>query len=146
MTLIEFMLRDGPRRPTVGIGLTAQANHELKVGDQAASLAVPMADPRLEPVGYYRTSKLQVVGRAVGDQRPAPPWLTVPPPLPATAAIDSSLDPRGPSGYPRRERRTHREQRTWHSGRTRIGSSHRVVGFVKLSPQPMVRHQPDRCP
>lgn len=39
-------------------------------------------DPRLEPVRYYPTSKLRVVGRATGDQRSPPPWLGVPPSLP----------------------------------------------------------------
>jgi len=64
---------------SVGIGPTVLAKHELMAGDHGAGLAVPVPDPRLEPVGCYRTSKLRVIGRAPGDPHPQPPRLGLPP-------------------------------------------------------------------
>jgi len=49
------------------------------VGDLVSGISEPVADPRLEPVGYYRTSKLKVLKRAAASTTPAPPWLGSPP-------------------------------------------------------------------
>jgi hypothetical protein len=66
---------------SVGIGPTAQARHEFEAGDRVSGLAVPVTDPRLEPVEFYRTSRLRVIARAADERPAAPPWLGVPPAL-----------------------------------------------------------------
>jgi len=65
----------------VGVGREAQAKHAFRVGDLVSGMSEPVADPRLEPVGYYKTSKLKVLKRAAASTTPAPPWLGSPPDL-----------------------------------------------------------------
>jgi len=67
---------------SVGIGKAAQAKLELQVGDVVSGLAIPVADPRHEPVDLYRSSRLRVAERASGAVPPSPPLMGVPPALP----------------------------------------------------------------
>ncbi len=63
----------------VGVGKTAHEKHGFQVGQQATGLAEPVANPKLEPVDFYKASAIRVEG----GQTPAelPPWHGVPPPL-----------------------------------------------------------------
>ena len=71
---------DEEREFSVGIGKAAQAKHQFQVGDELSGEAVPVADPRREPVEFYRVSKLKVLTRGSCADTP-PPWLGVPPDL-----------------------------------------------------------------
>ena len=69
------------REFSVGIGKVAQAKHQLQVGDEVSGEAVPVADPRREPVEFYRASKLRLLVRATATDVTPPPWHDVPPDL-----------------------------------------------------------------
>jgi len=72
---------DGVERDfSVGIGKAAQAKHQFRVGDEVSGECLPVADERLEPVEFYRVSKLKKIGHADNQASP-PPWETVPPEL-----------------------------------------------------------------
>jgi hypothetical protein len=66
----------------VGIGAGAQAKHQLQAGDAVSGDALPVADPRLETVEFYKVSNLKVTERAKGTQMQPPPWRGVPQSLP----------------------------------------------------------------
>ncbi len=68
------------REFSVGIGKAAQAKHAFRVGDRVAGEAEPVADPRLEPVEFYKVAKLKVLARAPTASA-GPPWTTAPPAL-----------------------------------------------------------------
>ncbi|MGB7461401.1 MAG: hypothetical protein WBW14_00770, partial [Candidatus Acidiferrum sp.] len=44
----------------VGVGEGAQAKHQFQVGDTVSGEALPVADPRLEIVEFYKVSNLKV--------------------------------------------------------------------------------------
>jgi hypothetical protein len=67
---------------SVGIGKAAQAKLMLQAGDAVSGLALPVPDPRLEPVDLYRTSRLRVLDRATEPAPEPPPWRGVALPLP----------------------------------------------------------------
>ncbi|MCX7154345.1 MAG: hypothetical protein NT115_18040 [Proteobacteria bacterium] len=74
------------REFTVGVGPGAQAKHAFCAGDRVGGLALPVADARIEPVEFYKVSALELTSRAGATPPPAPPWLGVPPALPAYRA------------------------------------------------------------
>jgi hypothetical protein len=78
---VEGVLADSPRVFSVGIGKAAQTKLTLQAGDVVSGFAVPVADPRLEPVELYRISRLRVVERATEPAVSGPPWRGVPPAL-----------------------------------------------------------------
>jgi len=43
----------------VGVGEGAPAKHQFQVGDTVSGEALPVADPRLETVGFYKVSDLK---------------------------------------------------------------------------------------
>ena len=45
----------------VGIGKAAQEKYSFRVGDTVRGRSEPVADPRLEPVEYYRTARLDLL-------------------------------------------------------------------------------------
>jgi len=65
----------------VGIGKAAQAKLLFRAGDHVKGSSVRVAEPRMEPVEYYRTSGLKVIERGEDGGRPPPPWLGPPPEL-----------------------------------------------------------------
>lgn len=65
----------------VGIGAAAQAKHQFRAGDVVSGRSEPVANEKLEPVGYYKTAGLQVIQRAAADTAPPPPWRGIPPEL-----------------------------------------------------------------
>jgi hypothetical protein len=66
----------------VGVGEGAHAKHHFRAGDAVSGDGLPVADPRLETVEFYKISNLKVTGREVREETPPPPWRGVPPPLP----------------------------------------------------------------
>jgi hypothetical protein len=68
------------REFSVGIGKAAQQKHQFCVGDEITGECVPVADDRLEPVEYYKASKLKKPGHVENNTTP-PPWETIPPDL-----------------------------------------------------------------
>jgi hypothetical protein len=65
---------------TVGIGEAAQKKFQFVVGDELEGECLPVADPRMEPVEYYKVSKLKKTGHVQIDKAP-PPWESIPPDL-----------------------------------------------------------------
>ena len=51
----------------IGIGKAAQAKHQFRVGDIVSGRSAPVADPRLEPVDYYKTAGLKLIQREDSD-------------------------------------------------------------------------------
>lgn len=66
----------------VGVGQGAHAKHQFRVGDTVSGDALPVADPRLETVEFYKIGNLKVGSRAAEQELPPPPpWHGPPPPL-----------------------------------------------------------------
>lgn len=65
---------------SVGIGKAAQQKHQFCVGDEITGECLPVADERLEPVEFYKASKLKKTGHIDNPNTP-PPWENVPPDL-----------------------------------------------------------------
>lgn len=59
---------------SVGIGKAAQAKHDFQAGDKVSGAAHPVTDERMEPVAYYKASKLKVLKRAAQQDETPPPW------------------------------------------------------------------------
>ena len=80
---------------SVGIGPSAQAKYEFRVGDEVEGLAVAVADPRTEAVEFYKASGLRIVARGEESAQSNPPWHGVPPALPTYRTRGHRrLDPR----------------------------------------------------
>jgi hypothetical protein len=65
---------------SVGIGKAAHAKHQFKVNDVISGECLPVPDPDLEPVEYYKVSKLNVISQGT-TTKSTPPWEQVPPEL-----------------------------------------------------------------
>lgn len=73
---------DGGRKTFwIGIGKAAQAKFQFRVGVIVEGEAMPLPDPRMEAVDYYKVSGLRVAGVAGDDPGKGPPWHGVPPTL-----------------------------------------------------------------
>lgn len=79
--VIEGVVGAGAREFSIGLGKVAQQKHQFRVEDAASGVSVPVADPRKEPVEFYRTSRLRVLQRSEESSWDAPPWHGVPPDL-----------------------------------------------------------------
>jgi len=66
----------------VGVGESAHAKHHFRAGDTVSGDALPVADPRLETIEFYKISNLKVTVGKVEEETKPPPWRCVPPPLP----------------------------------------------------------------
>lgn len=65
---------------SIGIGKAVHAKHQFKVNDVISGECVPVQDPDMEPVEYYKVSKLKVISK--GEQGSnSSPWELVPPEL-----------------------------------------------------------------
>lgn len=86
-TYLGYMLRlqgqigDEQGEFLVGIGKAAQAKHQFRVGDKVSGRSVPVTNPKMEPVDYYKTAGLKIVRRAAAGEQTPPPWHDVPPEL-----------------------------------------------------------------
>ena len=65
----------------VGVGEGAHAKHRFRAGQTASGDALPVADPRLETVEFYKVSDLRVSVREIAEETQPPPWCGIPPPL-----------------------------------------------------------------
>ena len=65
----------------VGVGEGAHAKHGFRAGDTVSGVALPVSDPRLETVEFYRVSDLRVSVREMEEETQPPPWRGIPPPL-----------------------------------------------------------------
>ena len=63
---------------SIGIGEVAHLKHGFRAGDQVSGESMPVAYREREPVAYYRTSKLRVLGRGEEEGAKPPPWHGVP--------------------------------------------------------------------
>ena len=66
---------------SVGIGKAAHAKHQFKVNDVISGECLPVSDPVLEPVDYYKVSKLKLVNQSISIASESAPWEQVPPEL-----------------------------------------------------------------
>ena len=65
---------------SIGIGKAAQAKFNFKVNDIISGACLPVPDPDMEPVDYYKVSKLAKVAEGEPGSTSAP-WELVPPEL-----------------------------------------------------------------
>ena len=65
---------------SIGIGKTAQAKFNFKVNDVISGECLPEPDRKMEPVDYYKVSKLKVINKGMQGSTSAP-WELVPPEL-----------------------------------------------------------------
>jgi len=79
---IQGIIGDDEREFLVGIGQAAHAKHKFQAGDILTGRAEPVADPKMEPVDFYKASGSKVIERAGEDAPTPPPFLGVPPELP----------------------------------------------------------------
>lgn len=66
----------------LGVGEGTHSKHHFRASNTASGDALPLADPHLETVEFYKISNLRVSVREVEEKTQPPPWLGVPPPLP----------------------------------------------------------------
>jgi hypothetical protein len=73
---------DGENRDAwFGVGPAAHGKHQFEVGQVARGQAHPVADSRLEPVDFYKVSRLSVGSSAEAEPGSPPPWHGVAPPI-----------------------------------------------------------------
>lgn len=65
---------------SIGIGKAAHTKHQFKVNDIISGECVPVPDPDVEPVDYYKVSKLSVIAKGEPGSTLSP-WERVPPEL-----------------------------------------------------------------
>ena len=65
---------------SIGIGKAAHAKHQFKVNDVIFGECVPVPDPDMEPVEFYKVPKLKVISPGTTGINPSP-WEQVPPEL-----------------------------------------------------------------
>ena len=65
---------------SIGIGKAAHAKHQFKVNDVIFGECVPVPDPDMEPVEYYKVSKLKLISPGTTGSTSSP-WELVPPEL-----------------------------------------------------------------
>lgn len=78
-----LIVSDETTRQDMSIGIRAgvQEKQQLKVGMTISGYCVPVLDPQMETVAYYRVSKMKVLGEQPLDSA-NPPWNLVAPPIP----------------------------------------------------------------
>ncbi len=57
----------------VGIGTSTQAKHRFRAGDVVQGESVSVAEPRTEPVDFYKTARLKLLTRGRETAPPPPP-------------------------------------------------------------------------
>ena len=106
-------------QPRIRLGRSFdQRKHQFQVGDTVSGEALPVADPRLETVEFYKVSNLKDTVREVVEETPPPPWRGVPPPLSVYRE----------RGHRRLAARTYEEKCTLHLGMPNgSGDDHRSL-------------------
>ncbi len=72
--VMDGVIGDEQRVFSVGIGKAAHDKHRFEVGVETSGEVLPVADPRLEPVEFYKVSRLAVLHRPEEDKQQPPPW------------------------------------------------------------------------
>jgi hypothetical protein len=70
------------RELLVGVGKGAHDKHQFQVGYEVSGECLPVADPRLENVEFYKVSRLKVHDPSGAMNPEPPPWFGTPPELP----------------------------------------------------------------
>ena len=78
---VQGTIGDESREFIIGVGKGAYAKHQFRAGDVVRGVSVVVADERMEPVEFYKTSGLKVLERFEGGAAKPPPWLGVAPEL-----------------------------------------------------------------
>ena len=78
---VEGTIGDEPGEFIIAMGKAAHEKHQFRVGMEASGLAVPIPDPRLETAGFYKTSGVKILKRAVDASGAGPPFHGAPPDL-----------------------------------------------------------------
>ncbi len=79
--VLRGTVAEATRDFSVGIGPGAQDRLSLQAGDALEGEAEAVADARLEPVEFYKASRLKVLQRGTPAADTPPPWRGVPPSL-----------------------------------------------------------------
>ena len=77
---IKGYIDDGERKYSIGIGKATHENFQFCEGDEISGECLPVIDERMEPVGFYKVSKLKKARRIEKSSTP-PPWENIPPDL-----------------------------------------------------------------
>jgi hypothetical protein len=70
----------------IGVGGGAHAKHQFRVGDTVSGNALPVADPRLETVEFYKISNLRVSGQEAAESASHPHGVELRRRLPCTGS------------------------------------------------------------
>jgi hypothetical protein len=65
----------------VAVGEGTHEKHRFQTGMEIEGQSVSVDDPRKETTGFYKTSRIKVVGKAEGETPAGPPFFGVPPDL-----------------------------------------------------------------
>lgn len=65
----------------VAVGNSAHERHAFCIGMELSGVSIPVANPRLEVAGLYRTSRIVILREAENAQSSSPPFHGVPPEL-----------------------------------------------------------------
>lgn len=84
MLRIEGTIGEEPGEFLIAVGKAAQEKHRFQTGMVVKGASVPVADPRMETAGYYKTSGLKILQEAPEDVLSGPSFLGVPPDLRTT--------------------------------------------------------------
>ena len=66
---------------SVGIGKSAHQKYQFCAGDEVSGECEPVGDARMEPVDFYKASKLKKTAHDTNRSHISPPWEDVPPDL-----------------------------------------------------------------
>jgi hypothetical protein len=79
--LLEGYMSDIERVFTIGIGKSTQEKYMFRIGEEISGECLPVADQRLEPVEFYKVSRLVKTENMNSISPLPPPWETIPPDL-----------------------------------------------------------------
>ncbi len=71
---LEGEIGDQKGHYLIGIGKAAQEKHSFQAGEVISGECLPVRDPGLEPVDFYKVSKLKVIQRASSEKNDSPHW------------------------------------------------------------------------
>ena len=78
---LQGSIGEEEREFSIGIGKAANEKHQFSIGDKISGACVPVADERLEPVEFYKVSKLKKLQETTRANVKPPPWEDVCPEL-----------------------------------------------------------------
>lgn len=78
---LDGVVGDIERKFSIGIGKSTQAKHEFSVGEKIIGMCLPVPDQQLEPVEFYKVSKLKKIENSLIESANGPPWKCIPPSL-----------------------------------------------------------------